>query len=274
MSTAGGSLGWPAMNSSSSTSTLAPVAMPDDELGRDAVAHGSDRAGRDAPRHDDLGARSRRAGRRGRPAAAAGWSARTSRRPAGSRSRRTGTRCSWARVRRPRRRRRHRARATRSRTARRAPRTRRTSSRARRQDRSSRPCPASDGRCRAGSAPTVPRGSRATERTPGRVRALAWSHHQPRDPLAVRAGVAVLVLQPLGALVEEVRLVLPGVADAAVVLDHRARSRRGAASPAFALATATASGASSAARRRRRARRRARRARPSSRRRAGRPACA
>src|SRR5690348_9855321 len=42
---------------------------------------------------------------------------------------------------------------------------------------------------------------------------------QPRDALAVLRGVAVRVLQPLGALEVEVRVVLPGEADAAVVLD-------------------------------------------------------
>src|SRR5690242_25654 len=48
-----------------------------------------------------------------------------------------------------------------------------------------------------------------------------------RDAGAVGARVAPLPGQPLGALVKQVRLVLPRVADAAVVLDHRAGARHG-----------------------------------------------
>src|SRR3954470_19714877 len=43
---------------------------------------------------------------------------------------------------------------------------------------------------------------------------------QRGDPLTVLGGIAVRVLEPLGALEVEVRVVLPRVADAAVVLDH------------------------------------------------------
>ncbi len=106
-------------------------------------------------------------------------------------------------------------------------------------------------------APAVPPGA-----TPVVSRRLRGVDDQPRDPLAVLAGVAAGVLQALGALEVEVRVVLPGVADAAVVLDHRAGHLEGDVA-GLGLGDRGGEPACPQRRRRPRARRRARRARPS-----------